>query len=120
GIGPPTYDLNHNGNLVSMPISVGEKIGNFVAGSTTFQRVSFESAFSTCGSDVTGCTNLPRGHLYQWQNGNWVEQWKTAPFDQLFEPQTIVGDFDGDGRLDVAVEPWGNVQVFDLLTGALK
>ncbi len=120
GIGPPTYDLNHNGNPITLWIDVGEKIGNFVDGSTAFQKVRFDSAFGTCGGDPSGCTNLPRGYLYQWQNGNWVEQWRTDPFPILFEPQTIVGDFDGDGRLEVAVEPWYNVQVFDLLTGALK
>ena len=38
----------------------------------------------------------------------------------MVAPQTIVGDFDGSGKLEVAVEPWYNVQVFDLATGALK
>ena len=118
GLGPATYDLNHNGNLFNFGIDDTAKIGNFVSGSNAFQKVQFDSAFSSCGNNATTCSSS--GHLYEWQNGNWVEQWHTDPIPALFEPTTIVGDFDGDGRLEVAVEPWYNLMIYDLLTGALK
>jgi len=118
GLGPASYDLNQNGNPFSFPIDFTTKIGNFVAGSPTFQKVTFDSAFATCGNNASICSDV--GHLYQWQNGNWVEQWRTPPISALFEANTIVGDFDGNGRLEVAAQPWYNVQVYDLLTGQVK
>ncbi|MCC6361945.1 MAG: VCBS repeat-containing protein [Bryobacterales bacterium] len=124
GLGPPTYDLNQNGNPITFPvIDMQEKIGNFIAGSTSFQRIFFDSCFgcpvfSTSPDSPDGANGS--GHFYRWQSGAWVEQWKTPAIPLLFAPQTIVGDFDHDGRLEVAVQPWWNIQVYDLLTGALK
>ena len=118
GIGLAGYDLNHNGQPLFFGLDSATKIGNFVAGSNSFQKVEFDSAFQTCGNNADTCSQF--GHLYQWQNGNWVEQWVTPPILSLFAAQTIVGDFDGDGRLEVAVEPWYNMQVYDLLTGQMK
>src|SRR5579872_3406744 len=120
GIGPPTYDLNHNGNPVTFPIiDTQSKIGNFIAGNVSFQEVQFDSCFSLATNNVTNCPGVS-GHLYQWQNGSWMEQWRTQPISAMFVPQTIVGDFDHDGKLEVAVQPWYNIQVYDLLTGTLK
>ena len=123
GIGPPTYDLDHNGNPIVFPISdQSEKIGNFIAESASFQRVAFDfcstQPISTSRNSPMGCEGY--GHLYQWQTGAWVEQWRTAAIPLLFGPQTIVGDFDHDGRLEVATEPWWDIQVYDLLTGTPK
>ncbi|MEQ1949718.1 MAG: VCBS repeat-containing protein, partial [Bryobacteraceae bacterium] len=118
GIGPAAYDLNHDSRLTTFGIDTTTKIGNFVAGSTDFQKVEFASAFSSCGNNASACSEY--GHFYKWQNGNWVEQWKTNPIPALFQANTIVGDFDNDGRLDVAAEPWDNIQVYDLLNGQMK
>jgi hypothetical protein len=79
GIGSATYDLNHNGNPISFPLDFRNKIGNFVAGSANFQKVEFDSLFGTCGDST--CPEY--GHLYQWQNGNWVQQWITQPIPLL-------------------------------------
>ncbi len=118
GIGPPTYDLNQNGNPITFPIiDPQSKIGNFVAGSSSFQEVQFDSCYSTNGNVTPTCGY---GHFYQWQGGNWVQQWETAGIPLLFSPNTIVGDFDGDGKLEVAMEPWWNINVYDLLTGTPK
>ncbi len=124
GIGPPSYDLNQNGNPIVFPIfDTQAKIGQFIAGNTNFQKVEFDACtnctpVSTSPTSPEGADGF--GHLYQWQSGAWVEQWKTPPTPLLFQPNTIVGDFDHDGRLEVAMEPWWNIQVYDLQTGALK
>ncbi|HLK63714.1 MAG TPA: hypothetical protein VKU19_09755 [Bryobacteraceae bacterium] len=123
GIGPPAYDLNHNGSPVVFPaVDSQTKIGNFIPGSTNFQEVQFDSCFNQQNNNATNCVGAAgvSGHLYQWQNGSWVEQWKTPPISRMFVAQTIVGDFDHDGKLEVAAEPWYDLQVYDLLTGALK
>jgi uncharacterized protein (TIGR03437 family) len=117
GIGPATYDLNQNGQLLSFGIDETAKIGNFVAGSNAFQKVQFDSAFNTCGSNASVCS--APGHLYQWQNGGWVEQWHTPPIADLYESMPVVGDFLGNGRLQVAVEPWYKLMLYDVLTGQL-
>src|SRR5579871_985729 len=118
GIGPPTYDLNQNGNPIKFPIIDSQtKIGNFIAGSSSFQKVYFD----TCGGEQAPDANcVGYGHFYQWQTGTWVEQWKTAGIPLLFFSNTIVGDFDHDGRLEVAAQPWYDIQVYDLLTGTPK
>ena len=112
GLGPATYDLNHNGNPISDPIGAGDKIGNFIAGSASFQEVAFDSCFTSA--------DYGYGHLYQWQNGNWVEQWKTEPILGLCVAQPIIGDFEHNGRLEVAAQPFFDIRVYDLLTGTLK
>ena len=38
----------------------------------------------------------------------------------LYTPNPITGDFDHDGKLDVAVTPWYELWIFDLLTGTFK
>jgi len=111
GIGLATYPgiVDLSGNLISFPAVSNSKIGNFVQGSSSYQEVMFD-----------GCDLLPMpcyGHLYQWQNESWVEQWRTPAIVDLDLPQTIVGDFDGKGRLEVAAQPLSRVNVYDLLTG---
>ena len=110
-IGPATYPgiLDLNGNPISFGIDDTSKIGNFVQGSNSYQKVTFD-----------GCDLIPGpcyGHLYQWQNENWAEQWRTPAIANIDQPQTIVGDFDGKGRLEVAAQPLYQVNIYDLLTG---
>src|SRR5579872_1008395 len=69
------------------------------------QKIVFESAFSKPtknGNWAHDCV----GRCYAWRQGRWVVVWETEPIDALFSPQPIVGDFDGDGRQEIAILPW--------------
>ena len=43
-----------------------------------------------------------------WKAGRWEPVWQTGPISHCFAPYPLVGDFDGDGRLELAVLPWAN------------
>src|SRR2546430_16201385 len=60
------------------------------------------------------------GRCYAWKQGQWVQVWETEPIDGLFSPQPIVGDFDGDGRPEIAILPWKELLVLDARTGKVK
>jgi outer membrane protein assembly factor BamB len=53
-------------------------------------------------------------------NGEWREVWKTQPIPLLFVSNVIIGDFDGDGKTEIAITPWYDVWVLDAETGELK
>jgi uncharacterized protein (TIGR03437 family) len=110
-LGQVTYPgiVDLSGNLISFPAISNSKIGNFIQGSSSYQEVTFDGCYPNPGACY--------GHLYQWQNEGWVEQWRTPAIANLDVPQTIVGDFDGKGRLEVAAQPLEQVNVYDLLTG---
>jgi hypothetical protein len=46
--------------------------------------------------------------------------WKTQPIPLLFVSNVIIGDFDGDGKTEMAITPWYDVWVLDAETGELK
>jgi outer membrane protein assembly factor BamB len=60
------------------------------------------------------------GTLSAWKDGKWETVWTTEKIEYNFRPYPIVGDFDSDGELEVAVVPWRSLLVYDALTGKLE
>lgn len=82
------------------------------------QKLEFESAFNkpTLGGKWAVCV----GRCFAWWGGAWVQVWETEQIHGLFHPLPLVGDFDADGELEVAILPWYELQVRNARTGELK
>jgi len=117
----PWYDLDGDGQRVSIPPDTDHKIGAFLPDHPGLQKVEFESAFDSSGGTAAKAHSEPiYGRLMARENGQWVEAWRSRPLPILFIANVIVGDFDHDGHLEVAVTPWYDLHVLDMATGRRK
>ena len=79
------------------------------------EKLEFESGFNI--PTVNGQWQKALGRCLAFREGQWQPVWQTEPIDMLFSPMPIVGDFDQDGRLEVAILPWHELLVLDAATG---
>jgi len=121
GIAGPFYDSDGTGELSYVqPVRIfdrHQKIGDFLPKEAGLERVEFTSCFNTGG---TGGGLSESGRLFKRSDGEWDQVWESEMIKSLYFPNTIVGDFDDDGSLEVAVTPWYDVKIFDLKTGELE
>lgn len=82
------------------------------------QRIEFESGFNK--PTINGAWASAGGRLQAWRNGKWETVWESEQLPNLFHPLPIVGDFDADGRQEIAVLPWYELLIFDAETGKIK
>lgn len=82
------------------------------------QKLEFESAFAK--PTLKGQWAEAYGRCFAWQDGAWQRLWETEPLEGLFHPLPLVGDFDGDGGLEVAILPWYELLLLDARTGKVK
>lgn len=89
------------------PSSPHGAVGKFLADRPGWQSIQF---------DQQGfCKLMTREHQA------WVEVWRSEKIDDpMFGLNTITGDFDQDGLLEVAFTPWTHLHVLDLATGRPK
>lgn len=64
--------------------------------------------------------DVSEGRMFAWKNGQWQQVWQTEPMNMPFGMYPLAGDFDGDGRLEIALLPWYQVSIYDAATGKLK
>ena len=59
---------------------------------------------------------------FRWDSGAWKEIWRSAPMDfgNSVTANPIAGDFDGDGRPELAFLPWWHLVLLDARSGAIK
>jgi hypothetical protein len=118
-LGGPWYDLDGDGRQQAVGPGASYKIGRFLPGIPGLQKVEFESGFEKAGTSADSSVPI-YGRLYARRNGEWAQVWQTEPIPLLYSANAIVGDFDGDGRLEVALVPWYDLWVLDIATGRLK
>ncbi len=82
------------------------------------EKIEFESAFSK--PTVKGQWQKCVGRCFVRRDGQWVQVWQTEPLDHLFQPLPLVGDFDGDGAVEVAILPFYELLLLDGRTGRVK
>ena len=97
----------------------GFQVGKFLPEESGLQIVQCESCFQKYASyqpPGTGefCQLLTR------RNGEWQQVWKSELIPDVFVPNVLAGDFDHDGKLEVAFTPWYDLLVLDMATGKLK
>ncbi|MCE5237451.1 hypothetical protein LLH23_03055 [bacterium] len=82
------------------------------------EKIEFESGFSkpTIGNQWQPCM----ARCFGWQDGAWAKLWETEPINMLFEAAPVVGDLDGDGKLEIAFLPWYDLVILNAATGAIK
>jgi len=108
-------DLDGDGILQQ----VGSDVGNVLPDRKGLERIEIEGNVNREGTAIA--------HLYVRENGNWVELWRRpqSPDEDWTEglvaaPIPIAGDFDGDGKSEIAFQGWYWMYVIDAETGKLK
>ena len=82
------------------------------------EKIEFESGFAK--PTVNGQWQECVGRCFAWQAGRWAQVWETQPMDLLFQPLPLVGDFDGDGKPEIAILPFYELLLLDAQTGKIK
>ena len=82
------------------------------------EKIEFESGFAK--PTVNGQWQKCVGRCFARREGKWVQVWETQPIDLLFQPLPLVGDFDGDGKPEIAILPFHELLLLDARTGAIK
>ncbi len=82
------------------------------------ERIEFESTFFK--ANILGRYAPSVGRCFAMKNGQWVKVWETKPILSLFSALPMAGDFDGDGKPEIAVLPHKKMLLFDGRTGQLR
>jgi len=112
-INGPYFDLSQNGNLVAESTSSLKRIGDFIPGNGVLEKLEGEVFNTTTGEGVI--------RLFTYNAGTWVQQWQSPQIPAMFSiPNLIVGDFDNDTQLEVALTPWTNLYLLNMATGQIE
>lgn len=82
------------------------------------EKIEFESGFAK--PTVNGQWQSCVGRCFAWRGGKWDQVWQTDTIEMLFQADPLVGDFDGDGKLEIALLPWYELLLLDAATGQVK
>ncbi len=119
GFGKPSYDLDGDGRLTTVEQSQFHKIGKFLPDWPGLQKLEFESGFLKPSESWSPAVPY-YGRLLVRKGGKWHPEWQTPAIPYLFFANPVIGDFDNDGCLEVAVVPHDNLWVFDVAAGKVK
>ncbi|MCL2159498.1 MAG: VCBS repeat-containing protein [Oscillospiraceae bacterium] len=83
--------------------------GYFLPGVSEIQKIECDTGFAMDPENL---------HMRFFVGGEL--RWETEKIPLMYSALPIIGDFDGDGRVEVAILPWYDCHVYDLETGELK
>lgn len=116
-------DVDGNGSYQVLPSENAiSKIGDFLPQYPGVERVSCDSGAFQQG--FGGDEPLPC-YLQTRENNQWKLVWQSEPLrgftnNMSTTGQNIVGDFDNDGKLEMAAVGWYEVYVFDIENGEIE
>ena len=93
--------------------------GDFLKDVDGLECAALDSAFSA-PTDKHGNYQKVMVRGYKFQDGKAAQVWEYGPVSNLFIGNPIVGDFDADGNVELAMTPWYKVVLIDAATGRLK
>jgi hypothetical protein len=106
------------GRLQVVSVDATTTYADVLPESLGWERIEFASGFNI--PTVNGQWQDGPGTCSAWKDGRWQQMWRTENVPMCFAPYPIVGDFDADGRLEVAILPWNDLRIYDAATGKLK
>lgn len=116
-------DMDGDGKQETRPPDGGKvKVGDLLP-----ERPGLEQVTCDSGEFQTGAGGQDPLPCYLMQVGGETPEilWTSQPFkgftnNMSTTGQPIIGDFDADGEMEIAVLPWYDIQVLDLKTGSLE
>ncbi len=113
---PPLYDLDQNGQPTSDSINqpYNTKLGKVLSDVPGLQRIDCAPLNYPDREPYLGTVSLSVRDA-----GRWREKWKTTTDSLIWVAEPIFGDFNRDGRTDVAMLPWYKLTLLDAQTGKL-
>jgi hypothetical protein len=110
------YDLDGDGRLTPMSVSYNQKVGKVLPDQPGLQLIEAEA------KGYPQQPNVLKGtvRLKVRKAGQWVTRWEIETDALIWVCEPIFGDFDGDGRNEIALLPWYRLFLLDAGTGKLK
>ena len=115
GVGHPSVDLDGNGSQQPLPRGSNKKAGRILPKLKGWQLVT------------TSPKNYPQSQpylgtvaLHVRKKNKWVAKWKTETDTLIWSAEPIFGDFDKDGRTEIACLPWYKMNILDAETGQVE
>jgi outer membrane protein assembly factor BamB len=100
------------------------KYGHFIPGMPELQLIECDSCFDCPYGSRMRIAKDDSEYLFTrlkiLKDGHWRQVWETDNINYLACGQPVIGDFDGDGQLELCVTPWYNCYFYDLRTGKEK
>ena len=110
------FDLDGNGQLTPMSVSYNQKVGKVLPDEPGLQLIEAEAKGYPQQQNVLKGTV----RLKVRKGGQWVTRWEIETDALIWVCEPIFGDFDGDGRNEIALLPWYRLFLLDAATGKLK
>jgi len=87
------------GKMQSLPITMDTTYADVFPEIPGLEKIWFQAGW---GKGPGGTReDVSSGKCLAWKNGKWEQVWETEPIPMPFNMSPLVGDFDGDGKLEV-------------------
>ena len=110
------FDLDGNGQLTPVGRGYNQKIGTILPNQPGLQWVEAEAkGYPKVPGVYKGTVRMKVR-----QGGQWTAGWEIETATLVWVAEPIFGDFDADGRTEIALLPWFRLNVLDATTGELE
>ena len=115
GASAPWVDLDGDGSRALLPSGVNSKVGRILPSHGQWQLVKTTPKNYPESQPYLGTVSLQIR-----DNGKWVPKWETETDTLIWSAEPIFGDFDHDGRPEIACLPWYKLNLLDAETGQIE